>query len=253
MSYLILERSGTQPPPYEGVGCYITMPTYLLVGASRGIGGSTAQYLASKGAEVLGVSRTPATAGTWIEADIATDQGVERVVEAVGERTLDGLLFLGGTWEKGAFTKAYNFVSSPKDEVRSLISVNLVAPILLARALVQNLAKAKNPRIILNGSLSGLPNAASPEVANTATKFGLQGVVQSLNISLRAYGIGTTVVNPGNVATPEVMDDIAAGRFGKQVPIPIEDILQTYDYILSLSASTVPVEINLAQKKPNSD
>lgn len=229
------------------------MPTYLLIGASRGIGGSTAQYLASSGAEILGVSRSPALAGTWVEADVGTDQGIDRIVEVVGDRILDGLLFLGGAWEQGAFTEAYDFVSSPKSEVRDLISVNLIAPILLARALAPNLAKAQNPRIILNGALSGLPNAATPEVANTATKFGMQGVAQSLNMSLRAYGVGTTVVNPGNVATPEVMEDIAEGRFGEQVPIPLEDVLHTYDYILRLSASTVPVEINLAQKKPGLD
>ena len=228
------------------------MSTYLLIGASRGIGGATAQHLVSKGSEVLGVSRSPATAGTWIEADIGTDRGIARVVEAVGDRTLDGLLFLGGTWEQGAFTEAYDFVSSSASEVRSLISVNLIAPILLARSLAQNLAKSKNPRIILNGALSGLPNAATPEVANTAAKFGMQGVVQSLNLSLRAYGVGTTVVNPGNVATPEVLEDISEGRFGSQVPIPIEDVLRTYDYILQLSASTVPTEINLAQKQPSS-
>ena len=143
-------------------------------------------------------------------------------------------------------------MSSSASEVRSLISVNLIAPILLARSLAQNLAKSKNPRIILNGALSGLPNAATPEVANTAAKFGMQGVVQSLNLSLRAYGVGTTVVNPGNVATPEVLEDISEGRFGSQVPIPIEDVLRTYDYILQLSASTVPTEINLAQKQPSS-
>ncbi|MEM6452367.1 MAG: hypothetical protein AAF703_18895 [Cyanobacteria bacterium P01_D01_bin.105] len=103
----------------------------------------------------------------------------------------------------------------------------------------------------LNGALSGLPNAVTPEVANTATKFGLQGIDQSLNLSLRAYGVGVTVVNPGNVATPEVMEDIAEGRFGSQVPTPIEDVLHTYEYILRLSARTVPVEINLAQKRPD--
>ena len=134
--------------------------------------------------------------------------------------------------------------------MRSRIALNLTAPILLARSLALNLAKATNPRIILNGALSGLPNAATPEVANAASKFGLQGVAQSLNQSLQAYGIGVTVVNPGNVATPEVMEDIAAGRFGEQVPIPIEDVLQTYDYILGLSANTVPVESHLIQKSP---
>ena len=75
-------------------------------------------------------------------------------------------------------------------------------------------------------------------------------MAQSLNLPLRAYGVGVTVANPGNVATPEVMDDIAAGLFGEQVPIPIEDVLQTYDYVLRLSASTVPFAINLTQKQP---
>lgn len=111
------------------------MPTYLLIGASRGIGGATAQHLTSGGAEVLGVSRSPALAGTWIEADVATDQGIESILETFGDRALDGLLFLGGAWEDGAFTDAYDFVASAKDEVRELISINLIAPILLARAL----------------------------------------------------------------------------------------------------------------------
>ncbi len=33
------------------------MPTYLLIGASRGIGGAAAQHFGSRGAEILGVSR----------------------------------------------------------------------------------------------------------------------------------------------------------------------------------------------------
>ena len=74
-----------------------------------------------------------------------------------------------------------------------------------------------------------------------------------MNLSLRAHGIGITVVNPGNVATPEVMEDISEGRFGNQVPIPIEDILHTYEYVLYLTSNTVPLEINLAQKKPSLD
>ncbi|MEM9011711.1 MAG: SDR family oxidoreductase [Pseudomonadota bacterium] len=226
------------------------MPRYLLIGASRGIGGAAAQHLAAQGAEILAVSRSPAAAGRWIEADIGTDDGIGRIVAAVGEGALDALLFLGGSWEKGAFTEAYDFLTSPKDEVRALLSVNLTAPILLARALAPILAAAPNPRIILNGALSGLPNAATPEVANTAAKFGMQGVAQALNLSLRPQGIGATVVNPGNVATPEVLEDIATGQFGDQVPIPIADLLQTYDYILRLSPDTVPVEINLAQKRP---
>ena len=138
------------------------------------------------------------------------------------------------------------------EEARFVISVNLTAPILLAQALAPYLAKSKNPRIILNGSSSGLPNSGSPEVANTAAKFGLQGAMEALNQVLRGQSIGVTVVNFGNVATPEVLDDIETGLFGAQVPIPIADLLLTYDYLLKISADTVPQSIDLRQKVPDS-
>lgn len=70
------------------------MPTYLLIGASRGLGGSTAQHLADKGAEILGVSRSPAIAGTWIEADVGTDQGA---LLNCGMNHEGVILALGGT------------------------------------------------------------------------------------------------------------------------------------------------------------
>ncbi len=226
------------------------MPTYLIIGASRGIGGATAEHLADQGAEILGVSRSPAAVGHWIEADIGTVDGVSKVVKAVEDRPLDGLLYLGGVWEKGAFTDEYDFLSSPVEETLQLIAVNLTAPILLAQGLAQNLAKAENCKIILMGSMSGVQNTASREVANTASKFGLQGVGEALNLSLREQGIATTVINPDNVTTPEVVEDIASGAFGDQVPIPMAEMTATIDYVLRVSADAVPSVINLRQTKP---
>ena len=62
------------------------MAKYVLIGGSRGIGGATAEHLVNQGHEVLAVSRTPAKAGEWIEADIATDAGVLAVRDAVESR-----------------------------------------------------------------------------------------------------------------------------------------------------------------------
>ncbi|MEM7506966.1 MAG: SDR family oxidoreductase [Pseudomonadota bacterium] len=226
------------------------MPSYIVIGASRGIGQATAEHLAASGADILSVSRSPSSAGTWIEADIGSPQGVAKVVEAVGERPLDALLFLGGIWEKGAFTDDYSFMDSSTNETLTVLAVNLAAPILLAQGLAKNLAKSENARIVLMGSTSGLPNAATREVANTAAKFGLQGAGEALNLSLRAYGIATTVINPDNVATPEVEEDIAQGHFGDQIPIPLEDVIRTIDYLLGLSRHSVASAINLLQKTP---
>ena len=103
------------------------------------------------------------------------------------------------------------------------------------------------------GSTSGLENSGSREGANTASKFGLRGAAEALNASLRSYGIATTVINPANVATPEVFDDIASGDFGPQVPIRMEDVTATLDYILRLSPDSVPSTIDLKQTKPAAD
>ena len=221
--------------------------TDLVIGSSRGIGAAAALHLASKGAKILSVSRSPAPVGTWIKANIATSEGVERVIKAVGDRPLDGLLFLGGAWEKGAFTEDYSFLDSPTSETLQIIAVNLTAPILLAQGLAGNFATSNNGRIILMGSMSGVPNTATPEVANTAAKFGLQGAAEALNLSLRSHGIATTVINPDNVATPEIENDIAAGRFGEQVPIPMDDLNKTIEYVLSMSVHSVPVSISIRQ------
>ena len=226
------------------------MPTYLIIGASRGIGGATAHHLAEQGAEILGVSRSEASVGQWIQADIGTFDGISKVLRVVGDRPLDGLLFLGGVWENGAFTDEYNFLESPVQETVQMIAVNLTAPILLAQGVAKNLSKVGNGKIILMGSMSGVQNTASREVANTAAKFGLQGVGEALNLSLREYGIATTVINPANVTTPEVVEDIATGLFGDQVPIPMEVMTATIDFALRLSGHAVPSVINLRQTKP---
>lgn len=221
---------------------------FLIVGGSRGIGAAAAGHLAAQGHDVLAVSRGPAFAGTWVRADVTTDAGIAAILAAVGGTALDAFLYLGGTWEEGAFTDAYRFDASPPDETRRVLAVNLVAPILLAQALAPALRRAPNPRIVLMGALSSRDAAATPEVANTASKFGLRGAAQALMQALP--GIGVTIINPGNVATPEVEADIAEGRFGPQVPIPMADLLSALDFVLSCSAATTVAEIDLHQRHP---
>jgi NAD(P)-dependent dehydrogenase (short-subunit alcohol dehydrogenase family) len=223
--------------------------TMVVVGASRGIGAAAAAHLTPRGGRLIAVSRTPAAAGDWVAADVATDAGVARVAEAVGDGALDALLFLGGTWERGAFTDAYRFSASPAAEIRQVIEVNLVAPILLAQALAPALAKATTPRIVLMGALYA-HSPIGPEVANAASKFGLEGAALALGAALRPQGIGVTLINPGNVATAEVEADVAEGRFAPQAPIPMADLLAAIDFALAVSADAVPRRIDLAQTRP---
>ena len=219
----------------------------LIAGASRGIGQAVAAHYESAGERVLSVSRTPSPHGTWIEADLARQDGIDTVIAGVGARPLDALLYTGGIWEHGAFTARYAFGTSTMEEIDRVIAVNLLAPIKLVRGLLPNLKQAQVPRILLIGSLDGLDNNAGRQVANSASKFGLRGAAQALQKELAGSGIGVTVVNPDNVATTEVLRDIEVGDFPPQTPIPMADLVAVIDCALSLSGASVASEINLAQ------
>lgn len=221
--------------------------TMLLVGGSRGIGLATAEHFASRVGMLHCVSRTPSPHGVWIEADVGAEAGIELVASRLAGSRLDALVFAGGTWETGAFTGSYDFEHGPADDIDRVLAVNLMAPIKLVRALLACLRRSDNPRVLLLGALSGLDNAATREVANSASKYGLRGAAHALRHAVPE--IGVTVINPGNVATAEVEADIAAGRFGPQVPIPLADLMAVIECALRLSPASVATEVNLAQMR----
>lgn len=95
------------------------------------------------------------------------------------------------------------------------------------------------------GALSGLDNFPSREVANTASKFGLRGVVHALREELRQDRIAVTIINPGNIATPEVLNALKELGQPESNAIPLSDLLSVIDCILSLSRSTCIKEIQI--------
>lgn len=221
---------------------------FLIIGGSRGIGLATAEHFSKKFVNLFCVSRTKGPFGTWIEADVSAQDGIHSVARAVEDLPLDALLYLGGTWEENAFTDAYRFDQSSRLEIEQVIAVNLTAPIHLVQKLTPNLQQAENPKIIFIGALSGLDNAATKEVANSASKYGLRGAAQSLRLTLRDLKIGVTVINPGNLATEEVQQDISTGNFMDQQPIPLSDLISAIDFVLQTSNDCCVSEINLYQQ-----
>ena len=86
------------------------------------------------------------------------------------------LFYLWGEFGKnGAFTGQYDFMKSPDQETRFVIAVNTIAPIELTKQLAKNLAKSDNPRAIFIGTLSGLDNSPSIEVANNSIQIWAKG------------------------------------------------------------------------------
>ena len=221
--------------------------TYLLIGGSRGIGLAVAEHLSSKH-HLFAVSRSKSPYGHWIKADLEESNAASIISSEIGDAVLDGILYLGGTWEKNAFTDGFDFSKSSPQETERVLKVNLITPIHLVQSLAPSLAKSKNAKVIFIGALTGLPNLSSKEVANTASKFGLQGIIHSLQKSYSKTNICFTVINPGNIATHEVLNDIESGMFKEQTTIPLEDIIKSVDFVLSTSNKCQISEINLWQR-----
>ncbi len=54
-----------------------------------------------------------------------------------------------------------------------------------------------------------------------------------------------TIINPGNIATPEVLEDLKQAEQPASNAIPLSDLLSVIDCILSLSRSTCIKEIQI--------
>lgn len=232
-----------------------TMTNYLIVGASRGLGALFARELPRSGDTAWLVSRSQPDLSShdgvqrmWIQADLAAPGIGAHIAAHIGDHALDVCLYNAGVWEKGAFTDQYNFEQDSSIDIERLIAINLTAAITTVQKVLPQLRRSTNATILFIGSHSGLDNSSQPEVANTASKFGLRGITHALREVVRKDAIAVTCLNLGNVGTITYKDDtihlepVEEGYQG----IPPADLIQMLRCIFALSRGTCVKEIDLS-------
>jgi NAD(P)-dependent dehydrogenase (short-subunit alcohol dehydrogenase family) len=175
------------------------MPTVLITGASRGIGRAAAHRLAGKGWDVLAGVRRPedgeALRGERI-APVVLD-----VTDAAALAALDGALpeRLDAVVNNAGIAISGPLEALPVDEVRRQLEVNLVGPLAVTQAVLPRLRAARG-RVVFVSSLSG--RVATPMTgAYNASKFGLEGLADTLRMELRPWGIAVVLVEPAQTDT----------------------------------------------------
>lgn len=103
--------------------------TVIIFGASSGIGLATAEHLADKCKEIITVSRRESKIGQWIKTDLTKRSDINALAHQLAGKAIDALLYLGGTWERDAFTKNYSFETCSDEDLENVLNVNLLAPI----------------------------------------------------------------------------------------------------------------------------
>ena len=172
----------------------------LLTGASGGIGCAVAALLVRRGARLILSSRHPIEMdaaklppGTRsVAADLTDEADVRRLAEEAGE--IDVLVNNAGVgW--------YGFTAQmPCVDVRRLVEINMLAPLLLTRLLLPGMVERGQGHIVFVGSVAGHLGVEN-EAVYSATKAAVRTYAEALRAEVRRQGVGVSVVSPGAVAT----------------------------------------------------
>ena len=175
---------------------------WLITGAGSGIGLEIAKAVLAGGNKVVATGRnaskvTKAIGNTTddllvVKMDVTNAKeisaGVNSAIEKFG--TIDVLVNNAGNWYAGFFEEL-----SPTQMERQM-ATNLFGPMNVTRAVLPIMRKNKSGHIITISSTAALVGYELCS-AYAASKFGVEGWMESLNLEIAPFGINTTIVEPG--------------------------------------------------------
>jgi short-subunit dehydrogenase len=179
----------------------------IVTGASSGIGAATARELARRGAVVVLAARRAealeAQADAIREAGgqalaIPTDVTDRDQLSELADRALSTFGRVDVLVNNAGVTWSRSLASTPPDDVVGVLEVNLVAAMLLTRAVLPGMLERRHGAVITIGSLSG---RVAMEPLYSASKYGLRGFSLALRRQLDGTGVSASLVSPGKVRT----------------------------------------------------
>jgi len=173
----------------------------LITGASSGIGRETAELLAGRGHLVFGGVRAPATtrplAGVELVAvDVRDDVSIKACVEEVLKRAgrIDVLINNAGIMLVGAVEE------TSIDQAQALFDTNVVGVLRMIHAVLPGMRRQGSGQIVNISSVVGfMPGPFMGVYAST--KHAIEGLSESLDHEVRAFGIRVVLIEPSYVRT----------------------------------------------------
>ena len=177
------------------------MATFLVTGANRGIGLEYCRQLKSRGDDVVAVCRQASDElhglGVRVEAglELSDSQAIDDLMQRLDGLPLDGVILNAG------ILQSMGLMDLDPAGIRRQFEVNALAPLLLARALVDQMPGGA--KLVLMTSRMGSidDNSAGGSYGYRMSKVALNMAGKSLSIDLEPRGIAVAILHPGLVRT----------------------------------------------------
>ena len=178
----------------------------VVTGASTGIGKEIAKIAAREGHDLIIAADEPAVdaaageLGAYgvdvraVEADLATIEGNDRLLEACGGRPIDVLVANAG---RGL---GHGFLEQDVADWRRVIDTNVTGTTYLLQKVLQRMVARNAGKVLITGSIAGLIPGSYQAVYN-ATKAYLDSFAYALREELKDSEVNVTVLMPGPTET----------------------------------------------------
>jgi NAD(P)-dependent dehydrogenase (short-subunit alcohol dehydrogenase family) len=183
-----------------------SMKTLLITGVSTGLGRAFATGALEAGHQVVGTVRRPddvapfeALSPTRAHArllDVTDDAAVVRTVADVESTVgpIDVVIANAGYAVEGTFEE------TPLSEVRAQFATNVFGVAATLQAVLPYLRRRREGHLVAVTSMGGLM-AVPGMSAYCASKFAVEGLLESLRKEVAAFGIHVTAIEPGSFRT----------------------------------------------------
>ncbi len=174
----------------------------VVTGANRGIGLALTEQLSKRGGTVIAACRKRSAGldklGVEVVAgvDVTESSGIETLVRALGDRTVDLLIHNAGILLWGDSLEALDV-----DGIRKQFEVNALGPLRLTAALRARLQRGSKIAMITSRMGSIEDNSSGGAYGYRMSKAALNMAAKSIAEDLRPAGIAVAVLHPGMVRT----------------------------------------------------
>jgi NAD(P)-dependent dehydrogenase (short-subunit alcohol dehydrogenase family) len=175
--------------------------TWLITGAGRGMGVDLAKAALAAGHRVIATARNAAKVTDAlgdhenllaVALDITDPDAAQAAVDASIARfgRIDTLVNNAGTFQAGYFEEISDRA------YRAQMDTNFFGPLNVTRAVLPVMRRQRSGHIITFSSTAGLAGVDFCS-AYSASKFALEGWMETLALDVEPFGIATTIVEPG--------------------------------------------------------